>query len=96
MAERIPLSERTSQAIAELLSRGSDSDNVKSELLRLAVRKIVEETLEASGDGGASGASRKPARFESVVIRRWATSALLLSSTLYFRGKAALPPRRAR
>ncbi len=47
MAERIPPSERTSQAIAELLGRGSESDNVKSELLRLAVRKIVEEALEA-------------------------------------------------
>lgn len=47
MAERIPPSERTSQAIAQLLGRGSDSENVKSELLHLAVRKIVEEALEA-------------------------------------------------
>ncbi len=47
MAERIPPSERTSQAIAQLLGRGSESDQVKSELLHLAVRKIVEEALEA-------------------------------------------------
>lgn len=47
MAERTPPSERTSQAIAQLLGRGSDSENVKSELLQLAVRKIVEEALKA-------------------------------------------------
>jgi len=47
VAERIPPSQRTSQAIAELLGGGSDSEKVKSELLHLAVRKSVEEAREA-------------------------------------------------
>lgn len=47
MGERIPPSEKTSQAIGALLSQGSDHADVKSELVRLAVRKIVEEVLEA-------------------------------------------------
>ncbi len=47
MGKRIPPSEKTSQAIGTLLSQGSEQADVKSELVRLAVRKIVEEVLEA-------------------------------------------------
>ena len=47
MAERLPPSEKTSQAIGALLSQGSEHADVKSELVRLAVRKSLEEVLEA-------------------------------------------------
>jgi hypothetical protein len=44
---RIPASERTSQKLEELLSQGVADGDARPELLKLAVRKIVEETLEA-------------------------------------------------
>src|SRR5262249_23729800 len=43
---RIPASERTSQKLEELLTQGV-ADGDTPELLKLAVRKIVEEALEA-------------------------------------------------
>jgi hypothetical protein len=44
---RIPASERTSQKLSELLTRGIAEGDARSELIKLAVRKIVEEALEA-------------------------------------------------
>jgi putative transposase len=44
---RIPASERTSQKLNELLTQGVAEGDARSELIKLAVRKIVEETLEA-------------------------------------------------
>ena len=48
--ERIPASERTSQKLQELLTQGVADGDARTELIRLAVRKIVEETLEAEVD----------------------------------------------
>ena len=47
---RIPASERTSQKLNELLTHGVADGDARAELLKLAVRKIVEETLEAEVD----------------------------------------------
>ena len=47
MASRIPASERTSQKLSELLTEGVVDGDARAELLKLAVRKIVEEALEA-------------------------------------------------
>ena len=47
MPTRIPASERTSQKLDELLSQGVTDGDARAELLKLAVRKIVEEALEA-------------------------------------------------
>src|SRR5262245_46743999 len=44
---RIPASQRTSQKLEELLSQGVTDGDARAELLKLAVRKIVEEALEA-------------------------------------------------
>jgi putative transposase len=44
---RIPASERTSQKLSELLTEGVADGDARAELLKLAVRKIVEEALEA-------------------------------------------------
>jgi transposase-like protein len=44
---RIPASERTSQNLEELLTQGVADGDARAELLKLAVRKIVEEALEA-------------------------------------------------
>jgi putative transposase len=44
---RIPASERTSQKLSELLTEGVVDGDARAELLKLAVRKIVEEALEA-------------------------------------------------
>ena len=45
MAKRLPASVQTDQSIRQLLSDGSGGD-VRSELIRLGVRRIVEEALE--------------------------------------------------
>jgi putative transposase len=47
VASRIPASERTSQKLSELLTEGVTDGDARAELLKLAVRKIVEEALEA-------------------------------------------------
>ena len=47
MASRMPASERTSQKLNELLTQGVAEGDARSELIKLAVRKIVEEALEA-------------------------------------------------
>ena len=47
MPTRIPASERTSQKLEALLTRGVTDGDARAELLKLAVRKIVEEALEA-------------------------------------------------
>ena len=47
MESRIPASERTSQKLSELLTAGVADGDARAELLKLAVRKIVEEALEA-------------------------------------------------
>jgi hypothetical protein len=44
--ERVPPSEKTKAALRALLSEGTRGD-VKSELVRLSVRRVVEEALEA-------------------------------------------------
>jgi putative transposase len=44
---RIPASERTSQKLEELLTQGVTGGDARAELIKLAVRKIVEEALEA-------------------------------------------------
>lgn len=45
MGKRVPASARTDQQIRELLDDGSGGD-VRSELIRLGVRRIIEEALE--------------------------------------------------
>lgn len=47
MESRIPASERTSQKLSELLTEGVADGDARAELLKLAVRRIVEEALEA-------------------------------------------------
>ena len=47
METRIPASERTSQKLNALLTHGVADGDARAELLKLAVRKIVEEALEA-------------------------------------------------
>src|SRR5439155_6095177 len=51
VASRIPASERTSRELDELLTRGVAGVDARAELLELAVRKIVEEALEAEVAG---------------------------------------------
>jgi transposase-like protein len=46
VSTRVPASERTSQRLRELLS-GLGDDEVGSQVIRLGIRKIVEEALEA-------------------------------------------------
>jgi transposase-like protein len=47
VGERVPASERTRQRIEELLANGVGEDgDVRSELVGLGVRKLVEEALE--------------------------------------------------
>ena len=45
METRIPASEWTSQKLSELLTQGVAEGDARSELIRLAVRTIVEEAL---------------------------------------------------
>jgi hypothetical protein len=47
VSTRVPASERTSQKLDEVLSRGVADGDARAELLKLAVRKIAEEALEA-------------------------------------------------
>jgi putative transposase len=47
MGQRIPASERTHQRLEELLQQGVGDGDARAELIKLAVRKIVEEALEA-------------------------------------------------
>jgi len=48
MAKRVPASEKTSDQIEDLLAAGvSGEKDIRSELIRLGMRKIVEEALEA-------------------------------------------------
>src|SRR5215470_12225419 len=47
MGPRIPASEQTHQRLEALLKEGVADGDARSELFKLAVRKIVEETLEA-------------------------------------------------
>src|SRR5262249_62304300 len=65
-SRRIPALRQTAERIEELLAGGGDHD-VRSDLIRLGVRKLVEEMLEAEvedrlgrayyhrGDGESSG-----------------------------------------
>ena len=45
--ERIPASERTSQKLGDLLAQSAVDGDARGELIKRAVRKIVEEALEA-------------------------------------------------
>src|SRR5262249_18731154 len=47
MGRRIPASEQTHQRLEALLKEGVADGDARSELFKLAVRKIVEEALEA-------------------------------------------------
>jgi hypothetical protein len=48
MAKRLPASERASERVEQILAAGvSGEKDVRSELIRLGMRKIVEEALEA-------------------------------------------------
>ncbi len=47
---RIPASERTHQKLQELLTQGVADGDARAELIKLAVRKIVEEVLEGEVD----------------------------------------------
>ncbi|HER19523.1 MAG TPA: hypothetical protein ENO14_00585, partial [Chromatiales bacterium] len=48
VAKRVPASERTSEQIEDLLAAGvSGEKDVRSELIRLGMKKILEEALEA-------------------------------------------------
>ena len=57
MPSRIPASERTSQKLDELLTQGVADGDARAELLKLAVRKIVEEALEAEVAEGLPSSS---------------------------------------
>jgi transposase-like protein len=46
VGERVPASEKTRQRIEALLANGLEEGDVRSELVRLGVRKLVEEALE--------------------------------------------------
>ena len=73
MATRVPSSERTSQKIRDLIQELEEGDGLEG-LLHLAMRKIIEEALEAEvsdvlgrghyerrrGDRGATGTDRDP------------------------------------
>jgi putative transposase len=52
MEKRIPASRRTSQKIEQLLKGGVKEGELRSEFLRLAVRKLLEEALEAEVSDG--------------------------------------------
>ena len=65
MAQRIPASERTHQRLEQLLQEGIGDGDARAELIKLAVRKIVEEALEAEvseavGRGYYERSSRTP------------------------------------
>jgi len=67
---RIRASERTSQELDELLSQGVADGDALAELLKLAVRKIVEEVLEAEvadavGRGYYEGRAPPGARYRN-------------------------------
>ena len=44
--KRVPPSTRTKEAIRSLLQNGSEDGDPKSELMKLGIRRIVEEALE--------------------------------------------------
>jgi putative transposase len=46
VGERVPASEKTRQRIELLLAKGVEEGDVRSELVRLGVRKLIEEALE--------------------------------------------------
>jgi len=77
---RIPASEPTSQKLNELLTHGVADGDARAELLKLAVRKIVEEALEAEvsealGRGYYETGACAPRRARSsMACRRWRTA----------------------
>jgi putative transposase len=46
--KRVPPSERTKEAIRALLEGGTEAEDPKSELVRLGIRRLAEEALEAA------------------------------------------------
>ena len=46
MGERLPASEKTRQRIEALLANGVEDGDVRSQIVRLGVRKLIEEALE--------------------------------------------------
>ena len=59
---RIPASERTSQKLDESLTQGVGDGDARAALLKLAVRKIVEEALEAEVTEAEPGVLRDRGR----------------------------------
>jgi hypothetical protein len=59
---RIPASERTSQKLNDLLTKGVADGDARAKFLKLAVRKIVEEALEAVGRHQGTAAVSIPSR----------------------------------
>jgi hypothetical protein len=53
-SRRIPASQQTAERIEGLLAAGGTHD-VRSDLIRLGVRKLVEEVLEAEVGIGSAG-----------------------------------------
>jgi transposase-like protein len=47
MPEKIPPSERTKEALRQLFTDGTDGD-LKADLVRLSIRQIIEQALEAA------------------------------------------------
>lgn len=47
MSRRVPPSERTSQRLRDLLQQGSQEGDIRTDAIELAIRKMVEEALEA-------------------------------------------------
>ena len=97
MEARIPASERTSQKLNELLSHGVADGDARAELLKLAVRKIVEEALEAEvaeAVGAASGRARRaaprPQAFRETDRRSW-TIPRLVSGALDVIARLRIP-----
>ena len=47
MGKRVPPGERTNQQIHKMRKEGSTTGEIRREFVRLAVRKLIEEALEA-------------------------------------------------
>jgi hypothetical protein len=76
VGERVPASERARQRIEALLPNGVEDGDVRSELVRLGVRKLVEEALqgEVEDDLGratsGAAATKSGAATETAPARR--------------------------
>ena len=68
-SRRIPASRQTGERIEELLAGGGDHD-VRSDLIRLGVRKLLEEVLEGEVEDRLAGVLRARRRGAPRVSKR--------------------------